>query len=150
LLQLHLPKCHLSHQSYHLYPRKSRWSNHLGGSAISNSDTSSSFPDKHPMHELKIWINHGGGSPVVKTWDQKICFLCDLKFEPCGCSYNSHYRLTWSLTSEPVRWVKMRTSCSNNYIKLKKKRFGFELVWLIWCRRSRLRSCSHFYQSVKN
>jgi hypothetical protein len=23
--------------------------------------------------------------PVVKSWDQKVYFPCDLRFEPCGC-----------------------------------------------------------------
>ena len=55
-------------------------------------------------------INHLGGGPVVKAWDQEVCSLCGLKFEPCGCSYDSHWRLTWSLTSGPVGLVEVRAS----------------------------------------
>ena len=40
--------------------------------------------------------NHLGGSPVVKAWDQEVCSLCGLRFEPCGCSYDGHWRLIWS------------------------------------------------------
>jgi len=36
---------------------------------------------------------------VIKAWDQKIYSLCGLRFEPCGYSCDSHWRLTWSLTS---------------------------------------------------
>jgi hypothetical protein len=54
--------------------------------------------------------NHLGGGPVVKTWDQKVCSPCGLKFEPCGCSYDGRWRLTWSLTSGPVRLVEVRAS----------------------------------------
>jgi len=45
---------------------------------------------------------------VVRAWDQEVCFLCGLRFEPCGCSYDGHWRLTWSLTSELVRLVEVR------------------------------------------
>jgi hypothetical protein len=45
---------------------------------------------------------------MVKVWDQEVCSLCDLRFEPCGCSYDGHWRLTWSLTSEPVELVEVR------------------------------------------
>jgi hypothetical protein len=31
--------------------------------------------------------NHLGGGPVVRVWDQDVCSLCGLRFEPCGCSY---------------------------------------------------------------
>jgi len=34
--------------------------------------------------------NHLGGGPVVKAWDQEICSLCGLRFEPCGCSYDGY------------------------------------------------------------
>jgi len=34
--------------------------------------------------------NHLGGGPVVRVWDQEVCSLCGLRFEPCGCSYDSH------------------------------------------------------------
>jgi len=54
--------------------------------------------------------NHLGGGPVVRIWDQEVCSLCSLIFESCGCSYDSHWRLTWSLTSEPVGLVEMHTS----------------------------------------
>jgi len=55
-------------------------------------------------------VNHLGGGPVVRVWDQEVCSLCGLKFEPCGCSYDGHWRLTWSLTSGPVRLVEVRAS----------------------------------------
>jgi len=54
--------------------------------------------------------NHLGGGLVVITWDQEVCFLCDFRFEPCGYSYDGHWRLTWSLTSGPVRLVEVRAS----------------------------------------
>ena len=46
-----------------------------------------------------VITNNLGGDPVIKVWDQEVCFLCGLRFEPCGCSYDGHWRLTWSLTS---------------------------------------------------
>jgi len=57
----------------------------------------------------KKFINIGGGL-VVKVWDQEVCSLCGLRFEPCGCSYVGHWRLTWSLTSGPVGLVEVRAS----------------------------------------
>jgi len=54
--------------------------------------------------------NYLGGGPVVKAWDQEVCSLCDLKFEPCGYSYNGYWRLTWSLTSGPVELVEVRAN----------------------------------------
>jgi len=36
--------------------------------------------------------------------------ICGLRFEPCGCSYDSDWRLTWSLTSGPVGLVEVRAS----------------------------------------
>jgi hypothetical protein len=51
-----------------------------------------------------------GGGPVVKAWDQEVCSLCGLRFEPCDCSYNDHWRLTWSLTSGPMELVEVRAS----------------------------------------
>jgi hypothetical protein len=64
------------------------------------------------IHALtKKWpFNHLGGGPVVRAWDQEVCSLYGFRFEPCGCSYDSHCRLTWSLTSEPVRLVEVRAS----------------------------------------
>ena len=38
--------------------------------------------------------NHLGGGSVVKAWDQEVCSLCGLRFEPYGCSYDDHWRLT--------------------------------------------------------
>ena len=55
-------------------------------------------------------INHLGGGPVVRAWDQEVCSLCGLKFKPCGCSYDGHWRFTWSLTSRPVGLVEVRAS----------------------------------------
>jgi len=48
--------------------------------------------------------------PVVRAWDQEVCSLCGLRFEPCGCSYDGHWRLTWSLTSGPVGLVEVHAS----------------------------------------
>jgi len=48
--------------------------------------------------------------PVIKAWDQEVCFLYGLRFEPCNCSYDGHWRLTWSLTSGPVGLVEVRAS----------------------------------------
>jgi len=45
-----------------------------------------------------------------RAWDQEVCSLCGLRFEPYGCSYDDHWRLTWSLTSEPVELVEVRAS----------------------------------------
>jgi hypothetical protein len=55
-------------------------------------------------------MNHLGGGPVVKTWDQEVCSLCGFRFEHCGCSYDGHWRLTWSLILEPVELVKVCAS----------------------------------------
>jgi len=58
----------------------------------------------------KNQYNHLDGGPVVRAWDQKVCSLCGLRFEPCGCSYDGHWRLTWLLTSGPVKLVEVRAS----------------------------------------
>ena len=34
--------------------------------------------------------NHLGGGPVVRAWNQEVCSLCGLRFEPCGCLYDGH------------------------------------------------------------
>jgi len=47
---------------------------------------------------------------VVRAWDQEVYFFYGLRFEPHGCSYDGHWRLTWSLTSGPVGLVKVRAS----------------------------------------
>ena len=54
--------------------------------------------------------NYLGGGLVVKAWDQEVCFFYGLRFEPCGCSYDGHWRLTWSLTSGPMGLVEVRAS----------------------------------------
>jgi len=51
-----------------------------------------------------------GGGLVVKVWNQNVCFFCCLRFKPCGCSYDGHWRLTWSLTSGPMGLVEVRAS----------------------------------------
>jgi hypothetical protein len=66
--------------------------------------------------------NHLGGGPVIKVWDQEVCSLCDLRFEPCGCSYDGHWRLTWSLTSGPVELVEVCTSWPGHLYQIKKKK----------------------------
>jgi hypothetical protein len=62
------------------------------------------------QHVYGLNINHLDGGPVVRAWDQEVCSLCGLRFEPCGCSYDGHWRLTWSLTSGPVGLVEVRAS----------------------------------------
>ena len=47
---------------------------------------------------------------MVRAWDQEVYSLCGLRFEPCGCSYDDHWRLTWSLTSRAVGLVEVRAS----------------------------------------
>jgi hypothetical protein len=64
--------------------------------------------------QARMQFNHLGGSLITSAWDQEVCFFCGFKFEPCGCSYDGHWRLTWSLTSEPVGLVKMRANCSEH------------------------------------
>jgi len=67
--------------------------------------------------------NHLDGGPVVRVWDKEVCSLCGLKFEPCGCSYDGHWKFTWSLTSGPVGLVEVRASWFGypRYTKKKKK-----------------------------
>ena len=57
-----------------------------------------------------LTCNHLGGGPVVRAWNQEICFLCGIRFKPCSCSYDGHWRLTWSFTSGPVGLVEVRAS----------------------------------------
>jgi len=47
---------------------------------------------------------------VIKAWDQEVCSLCGFRFESCGCLYDGHWRLAWSLTSGPVGLVEVRAS----------------------------------------
>jgi hypothetical protein len=61
---------------------------------------------RNKMHRF----NHIDGGPMIRVWDQEVCSLCGLRFEPCGCSYDDHWRLTWSLTSGPVELVEVRAS----------------------------------------
>ena len=58
----------------------------------------------------KLILNHLGGDPMVRAWDQEVCSLCGLRFEPCGCSYDGHWRLKWSLTPGSVGLVEVRAS----------------------------------------
>jgi len=60
-------------------------------------------------YRLKF-VNHLDGGPVVKAWNQEVCSICGFRFEPCGCSYDGHWRLTWSLTSGPMGLVEVRAS----------------------------------------
>jgi hypothetical protein len=63
--------------------------------------------------ESKNWtINHLDGGLVIKTWDQEVSSFCSLRFEPCGCSYDDHWRLLWSLTLRLVGLVEVRASWS--------------------------------------
>jgi len=59
---------------------------------------------------FKVQSNHLDGGPVVRVWDQEVYSLCGLRFKPCGCSYDDHWRLTWSLTSGPVGLVEVSAS----------------------------------------
>jgi hypothetical protein len=68
------------------------------------------FDTSTNLIKFQVFINHLGGGLVVKTWDQEVCSLCGLRFEPYGCSYDGHWRLTWSLTSGPVGLVEVRAS----------------------------------------
>jgi len=54
--------------------------------------------------------NYLGGDLVVKIWDQEVYSLCGFRFEPCGCSYDGHWRLKWLLTSGPVELIEVRAS----------------------------------------
>ena len=74
------------------------------------------------LTSITIVINHLGGGPMIKACDQEVCSLCGLRFEPCGCSYDSHWRLTWSLTSGPIGLVEMHTSWPDTHVKLKKQK----------------------------
>ena len=58
--------------------------------------------------------NYLGDDQVVRVWDQEVCFLCGLRFEPYGCSYDRHWRLTRSLISRPVGLVEVRASWSRH------------------------------------
>jgi hypothetical protein len=58
--------------------------------------------------------NHLDSDSVVRAWDQEICFFCGLRFKFCGCLYDGHWRLTWSLTSGPVGLVEVYTSWSEH------------------------------------
>ena len=55
----------------------------------------------NPNRSNNLWeqwllslLSYLGGGLVVKVWDQEVCSLCGLRFEPCGCSYDGHWRLT--------------------------------------------------------
>ena len=56
------------------------------------------------------FINYLGADSVVRAWDQEVCSLCGLRFKSCGCSYDGHWRFTWSLTLGSVRLVKVRAN----------------------------------------
>ena len=64
----------------------------------------------HP-NTLNLYGHHmPQGGLVVRAWDQEVCSLCGLRFEPCGCSYDGYWRLTWLLISGPVGLVEVRAS----------------------------------------
>ena len=58
----------------------------------------------------KCKYNYLDGCSAVRAWNQEVCSLCGLRFKPCGCSYDGHWRLTWSLTLGPVELVEVRAS----------------------------------------
>jgi hypothetical protein len=68
--------------------------------------------------------NYLGGGSVVKVWDQDVCFLYGLRVEPCGCLYDSHRRLTWSLTSGPMKLVEVCANWPEYIPTLKKKKIS--------------------------
>jgi hypothetical protein len=64
-----------------------------------------------PLQTKKTFLfNHLGSGPVVRAWNQEVCSHCSLRFEPCGYSYDGHWRLTWSLTSESMELVEVHAS----------------------------------------
>jgi hypothetical protein len=71
-----------------------------------NNTNSSDLPSTFYASKFNLL----GGGKVVIVWDQEVCSLCGLRFEPCSCSYDGHWRLIWSLTSGPVRLIEMRAS----------------------------------------
>jgi hypothetical protein len=80
--------------------------------------------NNNTCNQIKVIVEPSRWWPVVRAWDQEICSLYGLGFEPCGCSYDSHWKLTWSLTSGPVGLVKVRASWPNTHVKLKKKKLS--------------------------
>jgi hypothetical protein len=63
------------------------------------------------MYLVKITRdNYIGGVSVIRIWDQEICFFCGFRFEFYSCSYDGHWRFTWSLTSGPVGLVNVCAS----------------------------------------
>ena len=58
----------------------------------------------------KEQLNYLDGGLVVRVLDQDVCSLCGLRFKPCGCSYDGHWRLTWSLTSGTVGLVEVHAN----------------------------------------
>jgi hypothetical protein len=81
-----------------------------------------------------LLLNHLGGGPVVRAWDQEVCSLYGPRFEPCGYLYDGHWRLTWSLISGLVRLVEMRASWPDTYVKLKKKNTVTYFI-IVFCHR---------------
>ena len=59
-------------------------------------------------------FSHLHSNLVVKICDQEVYFFYDLRFKPCSCSYDSHWGLTWSLTSGPMGLVEVRASWSGH------------------------------------
>jgi hypothetical protein len=47
---------------------------------------------------------------MVGVWDQEVCSFCNLMVESYDCSYDGHWRLTGSLTLEPVELVEVCAS----------------------------------------
>jgi hypothetical protein len=62
-------------------------------------------------------VLHDGTNEAGRTVIRTQCAVMELtkfRFEPCGCSYDDHWRLTWSLTSGPVGLVEIRASWSGH------------------------------------
>jgi len=78
--------------------------------AVGNSRGARKLARTPHVNQKKKIKNHLGGGPMVRAWDQEVYSLCGLRFEPCGCSYDDHWRLTWSLTSRAVGLVEVRAS----------------------------------------
>ena len=59
--------------------------------------------------------------PSGKAWDQEVCSLCGLRFEPCGCSYDGHWR-AYMIVNFRARGISRgaRKLAPDTHVKLKK------------------------------
>jgi len=47
-------------------------------------------PSVSNLSSKLAFTNNLNDDLVIRTWDQEVCFLCSLRFELYGCSYDSH------------------------------------------------------------